>query len=184
MENSPQQQQTANPIPQGCGTLSQISVHVSPTTGGDFYLTVDPDITVDNFKKLVSKRLKVPRDRICLLFRDKWVLLIIFLQLVSVLSAFSGNCRTEACSSTGLGTGPESRYCPTSKRDLSYAIIFLFSNTYWRTPSLILLRNLYQYYCGGPPPPHWLISQLSMWQFLFHCHSRPICRLRSRNFFF
>ncbi|RZC36222.1 midnolin-A [Asbolus verrucosus] len=69
MENS--SHSSANPISQGCGPHSQISIHVSPTTGGDFYLTVEPDITVENFKKLVSKRLKVPRDRICLLFRDK-----------------------------------------------------------------------------------------------------------------
>jgi len=60
-----------NPISQGCGPHSQISIHISPTTGGDFNLTVDPDITVENLKKLISKRLKVPRDRICLLFRDK-----------------------------------------------------------------------------------------------------------------
>lgn len=62
-----------SPISQGCGPHSQISIHISPTTGGDFHLTVDPDITVDNLKKLISKRLKVPGDRICLLFRDKWV---------------------------------------------------------------------------------------------------------------
>lgn len=64
---------TINPISQGCGPHTQISIHISPTTGGDFHLTVEPDITVDNLKKLVSKKLKVPRDRICLLFREKWV---------------------------------------------------------------------------------------------------------------
>lgn len=62
---------TVNPISQGCGPHTHISIHISPTTGGDFYLTVEPDITVENLKKLVSKKLKVPRDRICLLFRDK-----------------------------------------------------------------------------------------------------------------
>lgn len=62
---------TVNPITQGCGPHTHISIHISPTTGGDFYLTVEPDITVENLKKLVSKKLKVPRDRICLLFRDK-----------------------------------------------------------------------------------------------------------------
>ncbi|XP_017776132.1 PREDICTED: midnolin isoform X1 [Nicrophorus vespilloides] len=62
---------SSNPISQGCGPHTQISIHISPTTGGDFFLTVDPDITVDNLKKLVSKKLKVPRDRLCLLFRDK-----------------------------------------------------------------------------------------------------------------
>lgn len=72
MENS--SEASANPINQGCGSNNtQINVHVSPTTGGDFYLNVEADCTVENLKKLVSKRLKVPRDRICLLFRDKWV---------------------------------------------------------------------------------------------------------------
>lgn len=60
-----------NPISQGCGPHSQISIHISPTTGGDFNLTVSQDIPVDDLKKIISKRLKVPRDRICLLFRDK-----------------------------------------------------------------------------------------------------------------
>ncbi|CAH1990520.1 unnamed protein product [Acanthoscelides obtectus] len=60
-----------NPIHQGCGSNSQIKIHVSPTTGGDFHLSVEPNTTVENLKKIVSKRLKVPRDRICLLFRDK-----------------------------------------------------------------------------------------------------------------
>lgn len=72
MENSSE----TKPIAPGCGPSNsqQISVHVNPTTGGDFYLTVESNISVDNFKKIVSKRLKVPRDRICLLFRDKQLL--------------------------------------------------------------------------------------------------------------
>ncbi|XP_019876634.1 midnolin homolog isoform X3 [Aethina tumida] len=65
---------TTNPINQGCGQHPNISLHVSPTTGGDFYLNVEPDVSVDNLKKLVSKRLKLPRDRISLLFRDKQLL--------------------------------------------------------------------------------------------------------------
>lgn len=77
---------TVNPISQGCGPHPHISIHISPTTGGDFYLTVEPDITVENLKKLVSKKLKVPRDRICLLFRDKWVIV-----------RFGGYCRVTMC---------------------------------------------------------------------------------------
>lgn len=72
MENS--SQSSTNPISQGCGTTnSQITIHVNPTTGGDFYINVEPDTSIENLKKIVSKRLKVPRDRICLLFRDKYV---------------------------------------------------------------------------------------------------------------
>ncbi|XP_065155644.1 midnolin homolog isoform X3 [Atheta coriaria] len=69
MEDTPAA--SPSPAPQGCGMRAPISIHISPTTGGDFYLQVEPDTTVDNLKKLVSKRLKVPRDRLCLLFRDK-----------------------------------------------------------------------------------------------------------------
>ncbi|XP_022905377.1 midnolin-A [Onthophagus taurus] len=60
-----------NPISQGCGSRSQISIQISPTTGGDFAVLVEPSITVENLKKLVSKKLKLSRDRICLLFRNK-----------------------------------------------------------------------------------------------------------------
>ncbi|KAF7275165.1 hypothetical protein GWI33_012122, partial [Rhynchophorus ferrugineus] len=69
MENS--SETTSNPISQGCGTDAFINVQISPTTGGEFYISVDANGTVENLKKQISKRLKVPRDRICLLFRDK-----------------------------------------------------------------------------------------------------------------
>ncbi|XP_066248246.1 midnolin isoform X1 [Euwallacea similis] len=69
MENLPET--TSNPISQGCGPDTRINVQVSPTTGGDFFISVASDITVEHLKKLISKRLKLPRDRICLLFRDK-----------------------------------------------------------------------------------------------------------------
>lgn len=71
MENLPET--TSNPISQGCGPDTRINVQVSPTTGGDFFISIESNSTVENLKKLISKRLKVPRDRICLLFRDKWV---------------------------------------------------------------------------------------------------------------
>lgn len=69
MENLPET--TSNPISQGCGPDTRINVQVSPTTGGDFFISIESNSTVENLKKLISKRLKVPRDRICLLFRDK-----------------------------------------------------------------------------------------------------------------
>ncbi|XP_030761742.1 midnolin isoform X2 [Sitophilus oryzae] len=69
MENT--SETTSNPISQGCGPDTYINIQISPTTGGEFYISVDADSTVDNLKKQISKRLKVPRDRICLLFRDK-----------------------------------------------------------------------------------------------------------------
>ncbi|XP_050313301.1 midnolin-A [Anthonomus grandis grandis] len=69
MENLPET--TNNHISQGCGPDTHINVQVSPTTGGEFYISLESHSTVENLKKLISKKLKVPRDRICLLFRDK-----------------------------------------------------------------------------------------------------------------
>lgn len=74
MENDAES--STNPIPQGCGSNNNISVQISPTTGGDFALSVDPGISIESLKKMVSKKLKVPRDRICLLFREKYVFLL------------------------------------------------------------------------------------------------------------
>lgn len=124
MENS--SHSSANPISQGCGPHSNILIHVSPTTGGDFYLTVEPDISVDNFKKLVSKRLKVPRDRICLLFRDKWVSCTFYFYSYDIFRWVSGNYKMGILHNMASRMGPELLYCPMLKRGLSYVQIFFF----------------------------------------------------------
>lgn len=59
-----------NPVLQGCG--SKISINVCPTTGGDFFLTVEPYTTIENLKKQIAKKLKVSKERICLLYREKY----------------------------------------------------------------------------------------------------------------
>ena len=48
-----------------------ISVTVAPTTGGQFELKVHKFETIENVKKTISKRLKVPKERICLLWKDR-----------------------------------------------------------------------------------------------------------------
>ncbi|XP_046400611.1 midnolin isoform X2 [Ischnura elegans] len=60
----------------GCGSGvtnsdSSITVRVTPTTGGQFDLQVAKMETVENLKKIISKKLKVPKERICLLHRDR-----------------------------------------------------------------------------------------------------------------
>ncbi|KAG8226642.1 hypothetical protein J437_LFUL005294 [Ladona fulva] len=60
----------------GCGggvtnSESSITVRVTPTTGGQFDLQVAKMETVENLKKMISKKLKVPKERICLLHRDR-----------------------------------------------------------------------------------------------------------------
>ncbi|XP_066603889.1 midnolin-A isoform X2 [Prorops nasuta] len=61
----------------GCGAVSTllepdlITVNITPTTGGQFDLTVERSDTVENLKKIISKRLKVAKERICLLYRER-----------------------------------------------------------------------------------------------------------------
>ena len=58
-----------------CGRPTErISVTVKPTTGGQFAVTAASDDSVDYLKLLVSQKLKVPKERICLLYRNRWVL--------------------------------------------------------------------------------------------------------------
>lgn len=54
----------------GCG-CSNIIISVNPTTGGHFDLAVTKNDTIENLKKLISKKLKVPKERICLLHRER-----------------------------------------------------------------------------------------------------------------
>ncbi|KAF4524919.1 hypothetical protein B566_EDAN013881 [Ephemera danica] len=48
-----------------------ILVRVTPTTGGQFDILVCKNESVENLKKRLSKKLKVPKERICLLHRDR-----------------------------------------------------------------------------------------------------------------
>lgn len=57
----------------GCTSGTTITVRVTPTTGGQFDLQVAKTESVENLKKLISKKLKMPKERICLLHRDRWV---------------------------------------------------------------------------------------------------------------
>ncbi|XP_063840329.1 midnolin-like isoform X1 [Scylla paramamosain] len=55
-----------------CGrTLQMVGVHVTPTTGGQFELRVASTDSIEFLRRLVSKRLRVPKERICLLYRDR-----------------------------------------------------------------------------------------------------------------
>jgi len=60
----------------GCGAHQStgptlITINVTPTTGGQFDLQVSKAENVESLKKLISKRLKVPKERICLLHRER-----------------------------------------------------------------------------------------------------------------
>merc|ERR1719245_1130790 len=47
-----------------------ISVTVAPFTGGPFTVTISRQESVEELKKAVAKKLKVLKDRICLLYRE------------------------------------------------------------------------------------------------------------------
>uniref|UniRef100_T1PKJ6 Ubiquitin n=1 Tax=Musca domestica TaxID=7370 RepID=T1PKJ6_MUSDO len=51
--------------------MAPINLNISTTTGGNFSVSVDPQISVENLKKIIAKKLKVAKDRICLLHREK-----------------------------------------------------------------------------------------------------------------
>ncbi|KAG4067260.1 hypothetical protein HA402_000251 [Bradysia odoriphaga] len=58
----------------GCGSssvVSQITLNITTTTGGNFSVVVESQITVESLKKIIAKKLKVAKDRICLLHREK-----------------------------------------------------------------------------------------------------------------
>jgi len=54
----------------GTTSSDKIAVMVAPFTGGPFSVQVSRKDSVEDFKKVVAKRLKVLKDRICLLYRD------------------------------------------------------------------------------------------------------------------
>lgn len=52
-------------------TNAVINLNISTTTGGNFAVSVESHISVENLKKIIAKKLKVAKDRICLLHREK-----------------------------------------------------------------------------------------------------------------
>lgn len=48
-----------------------ITINVQTTTGGNFTVVADPNNSVENLKKTIAKKLKVSKDRISLLFRQR-----------------------------------------------------------------------------------------------------------------
>ncbi|KAK2579563.1 hypothetical protein KPH14_010860 [Odynerus spinipes] len=81
---------TTSPSPPGCGCVvsavsggaaaatatatvepDEITISITPTTGGQFDLTVDRSETIENLKKIISRRLKVAKERICLLHLER-----------------------------------------------------------------------------------------------------------------
>ncbi|XP_045764174.1 midnolin homolog [Maniola jurtina] len=57
----------------GCGSphSTDITLNIQTTTGGNFSISLNGKNTVEHLKKLVSKKLRVSKDRICLLHRER-----------------------------------------------------------------------------------------------------------------
>ena len=60
---------TVTPSTEGSSTL--ITLTVAPFTGGPFSLKMRRTDSVEDLKKAVAKKLKVLKDRICLLYRER-----------------------------------------------------------------------------------------------------------------
>jgi len=57
----------------GCedSEMDTITITVAPTTGGTFDISVQKNLAIENLKKVISKKLKVPKERILLLHKEK-----------------------------------------------------------------------------------------------------------------
>lgn len=85
------------PLPPGCGCIiresspepDEINISITPTIGGQFDLTVDRNETITNLKKIISNRLKLAKERICLLHRERWVFTFFFYSPLSLKLSLS-----------------------------------------------------------------------------------------------
>ena len=71
------------------------TIHICPTTGGNFDLSISSNDTIDGLKKAIGKKLRIPKERISLLFKERYVALSIYMYFVlNVISVLphSGIC--------------------------------------------------------------------------------------------
>ena len=64
---------SAPAAPQHCNNsdLARICITVAPFTGGPFEVSVNKGDTVEELKKVIARRLKVSKERIYLLYRER-----------------------------------------------------------------------------------------------------------------
>ena len=48
-----------------------IKILVCPTTGGQFQIEMDPNDSVDNFRRKIARHLQMPRERLKVIFQQK-----------------------------------------------------------------------------------------------------------------
>ena len=51
----------------------RLTITVAPFTGGPFEVRVGKGDTIEELKKVIARRLKVAKERIYLLYRERWV---------------------------------------------------------------------------------------------------------------
>ena len=57
--------------PPHCSDLARICITVAPFTGGPFEVSVNKGDTIEELKKVIARRLKVSKERIYLLYRER-----------------------------------------------------------------------------------------------------------------
>ncbi len=53
-------------------SMDSWTVHICPTTGGQYDMKVSPQDCVEVFKKNIAKRLKISKEKISLLHKDRY----------------------------------------------------------------------------------------------------------------
>lgn len=61
----------SNTLKSGMAQVNNRTVYVQPTTGGRIEISLPSDSSVSNLKMLVARKIKVPKDKIVLLHKNK-----------------------------------------------------------------------------------------------------------------
>ena len=77
-------------------------ITVAPFTGGPFSVTVNKTDSVEDLKKVVAKKLKVLKERICLLYRERYVIYF----MVELYYTGVGEAKTPKIPPENLKTSP------------------------------------------------------------------------------
>ena len=55
----------------------KITIHVHPTTGGEFPIEISPYETAEELKRRISRKFQTPKERLKVLFKEQYVYFIL-----------------------------------------------------------------------------------------------------------
>ena len=71
-QNTQTQAQPSGSVSEARDNPNNVNITVAPFTGGPFEVNISKMDTVEELKKLIARRLKVSKERIYLLYRERW----------------------------------------------------------------------------------------------------------------